>query len=200
MDPREFFTLSRSATPASYGPAKQTAQLGPEPVPARPRPAPAQPRARRAGPSGATAHLVPDLDSPESRGIPPAPRCLSASEPGTARSPVPRAHKTAPRCFLACVPPPPCPAPPVGAPPPPSLICRRGARPEEAAATRISATPSRSFAAILWPRSSTGASPPLADRAGRHECRRRPSLRPSLSKVKTLSKSPSNSLRFSLLS
>jgi hypothetical protein len=123
-------------------------------------PLPAQPRARRAGPSGATVHLVPDLDSPESRGIPPAPRCLSASEPGTARSPVPRAHKTAPPCFLSCVPPPPCPAPPVGAPPPPSSICQREARSEEATATSISATPSRSSAAIHWPRSSTGASPP----------------------------------------
>jgi hypothetical protein len=80
---------------------------------------------------------------------------------------VPHAHKTAPRCFLACVPPPPCPAPPVGAPPPPSSICRREARPEEAAATSISATPSRSSAAIHWPRSSTGASPPSKTRAGR---------------------------------
>jgi hypothetical protein len=72
------------------------AQLGPALV-SGPRPLQAQPRARRAGPSGAAVRLVPDPDSPEYGGILPAARCLSASEPSTARSPALRVLKTPPR-------------------------------------------------------------------------------------------------------
>jgi hypothetical protein len=87
--------------------------------------------------------------------------------------------------------------PPARAPPSP---VRRGRRlPEKLDLAMKFATPSCTCAAPPRHLLNTGTPPPLADRAGRHECRRRPSLRPPLSKVKTPSKSPSTPLCFPLL-
>jgi hypothetical protein len=85
---RFFPSLAKSPS-FSLGPARPNSCF-------RLAPPQAQPQARRTGPSGIVVCLVPDPDSPESMGIPPAPRCLSASELGTARSPMIRAHNPPP--------------------------------------------------------------------------------------------------------
>jgi hypothetical protein len=88
---RFFPSLAKSPS-FSLGPARPNSCF-------RLAPPQAQPQARRTGPSGIVVCLVPDPDSPESMGIPPAPRCLSASELGTARSPMIRAHNPPPPLF-----------------------------------------------------------------------------------------------------
>jgi hypothetical protein len=158
-----FFPSLNKSPSFSLGPARPNSCF-------RLAPPQAQPQARRTGPSGIVVCLVPDPDSPESMGIPPAPRCLSASELGTARSPVIRAHNPPPRCVLDCAPHRPL----------QNATAAIGARLRSVAVGDLSRSPlsraSRRHQRLrditLHPL-SLSPSPALEDQAGRHECRRR---------------------------
>jgi hypothetical protein len=98
--------------------------------------------------------------------------------------------------FLTRPPQPPCIAPPAGAPPPQSSICRREAQQEEAAATSISATSIRASAAPPRCWKATCAPSPLGPSRTPLNSQRRPSSRPSPTKVSKPSQPPRLPLPF----
>jgi hypothetical protein len=180
--------------PGSHQPSSGPLRTSPDPSPPRSPSGPRSPNPPCVHGGHGWCRPPPSLRRPCAPRLTPAPcpiRCGGRAP--RALAPVPAVARPTRRCRHKQ-----SHAPPANAPPSP---VHRGRRlPKQLNLTMSSRTSRCISSAPHHHLSNAEAPPPLADRAGRHECRRRPSLRPSLSKVKTPSKSPSNSLRFPLLS